>query len=120
MYKCVDARGVTRYTDSPAPGCKEVAIRPSPPISGSIQPPSEDMARQEAEFRRRQVEREESAERDRQVFAQRCVQMRREYGVLSTSRRVVRIDDKGAREYMDDGVRDRRMAELQRELARCP
>ena len=22
IYKCVDARGVTRYTDQPQPGCK--------------------------------------------------------------------------------------------------
>lgn len=120
MYKCVDAKGVTRYTDSPGAGCKEVAIRGSPPISGAIQPPSEDLARQEAEFRRRQLEREESADRDRTSLAERCIQMRREYAALSNARRVVRFNEKGEREYLDDSVREKRVAELQREIARCP
>ena len=26
MYKCVDARGVTHYTDKPLPGCKGGAV----------------------------------------------------------------------------------------------
>jgi hypothetical protein len=120
MYKCVDAKGVTRYVDSPGPGCKEVAIRGSPPISGAIQPPSEDLARQEAAFRRRQLEREQGAERDRAALAQRCIQMRREHAALSNARRVVRFNEKGEREYLDDGLRERRVAELQREIARCP
>lgn len=120
MYKCVDAKGVTRYTDSPGAGCKEVAIRGSPPISGAIQPPSEDLARQEAEFRRRQLEREESADRDRTSLAERCIQMRREYAALSSARRVARFNEKGEREYLDDSVREKRVAELQREIARCP
>ena len=120
MYKCVDAKGVTRYTDSPGAGCKEVAIRGSPPISGAIQPPAEDLARQEAEFRRRQLEREQTAERDRTTLTQRCIQMRREYAALSNARRVVRFNEKGEREYVDDGVREKRVAELQREMAGCP
>jgi len=120
MYKCVDAKGVTRYTDSPAPGCKEVAIRASPPISGAIQAPSEDLARQDAEFRRRQLERERNAERDRATLAQRCIEMRREYATLAHARRVVRYNEKGEREDLDDGAREQRVAQLQREMARCP
>jgi hypothetical protein len=120
MYKCVDARGVTRYADAGGPGCKEVAIRASPPISGEIQPPAEDLARKEAEFRRRQVERDEGMAREQQALAYRCLQMRREHSALSTYRRIVKIDEKGEREYVDDAVRERRIAELQRELARCP
>ena len=120
MYKCVDARGVTRYTDAAGPGCKEVAIRASPPISGEIQPPAEDLARKEAEFRRRQVEREEGMAREQQALAYRCNLMRREQSALTTYRRIVKIDEKGEREYVDDAVRERRIAELQRELARCP
>ena len=120
MYKCVDERGVTRYTDSAAPGCKEVAIRGSPPISGSIQAPSEDLARKEAEFRRRQVEREEGAAREQQAAAQRCMQLRREQTILATSRRIVRMNEKGEATYVEDAARDQRLADVQRELARCP
>jgi len=36
MYKCVDERGVTHYTDKPRPDCKggKVDIRPIPSLSG--------------------------------------------------------------------------------------
>ena len=120
MYKCVDARGVTSYTDKARPGCKEVAIRGSPPISGSLQPPKQDLNFEEAEFRRRQLERAAAADDERQALTQRCTQLRREHAALSGGRRLVRINEKGEREFMDDAVRERRVAELQRELARCP
>jgi hypothetical protein len=33
---------------------------------------------------------------------------------------IVRIDERGEREFMDDSVRDQKVADLQREIARCP
>jgi uncharacterized protein DUF4124 len=120
MYKCTDGRGLVRYTDQAGAGCKEVAIRPSPPISGFLAPPADDLARQEAEFRRRQIDRDASVTQAREALLGHCVQLRREHGVLATSRRIVRMDEKGERQYMDDAVREQRLAELERELARCP
>ena len=120
MYKCTDERGVVQYTDKATAGCKQVPIRASPPISGSLTPPADDLARREAEFRKRQIDRDASMTQAREALFGRCVQLRREQGVLATSRRVVRIDEKGERQYMDDAVREQRLAELARELARCP
>jgi hypothetical protein len=120
MYKCTDERGVVQYTDKAMAGCKEVAIRPSPPISGSLKPPAGDLARQEAEFRKRQIDRDASQTRAREALLGRCVQLRRERDVLGISRRIVRMDEKGERQFMDDKVREQRLAELDRELAPCP
>ena len=120
MYKCTNERGVVQYTDKPIAGCKEVDIRPSPPISGTLQAPAEDLAKQDAAFRRRQIERERSTSAAQQAHTQRCTELRREYSMLSTSRRVVRMNEKGEREFMDEAVRERRLAELQRDLAGCP
>jgi hypothetical protein len=120
MYKCTNERGVVQYTDKPMAGCKEVDIRPSPPISGALQAPAEDLSKQDAEFRRRQIERERSASAAQQAHAQRCTELRREYSMLATSRRVVRMNEKGEREFMDDAVRERRLADLQRDLSGCP
>jgi hypothetical protein len=120
MYKCTNERGVVQYTDKPGAGCKEVAIRPSPPISGALQAPSEDLARQEAEFRKRQLDRDSSVTQDREALAQRCIQLRREQSILATSRRIVRMNDKGEPMVIEDTARDQRLADLQRELARCP
>lgn len=120
MYKCTNERGVVQYTDKPGAGCKAVDIRPSPPISGALQTPSEDLARQEAEFRKRQIDRDASQAEERNAQVERCVRMRRELTVLSTSRRMVRINERGEREFMDDSARDQKVADLQREIARCP
>jgi hypothetical protein len=120
MYKCKDERGVVQYTDKPIAGCKEVEIRASPPISGTLQAPNEDVAKQDAEFRRRQIERDKRAGAAQQAQVQRCSELRREYSMLNTSRRVVRMNESGEREFMDDAVRERRLAELQRDLAGCP
>jgi hypothetical protein len=120
MYKCTNERGVVQYTDKPGAGCKEVDIRPSPPISGALQKPAEDLAREEAQFRKRQIDRDASQAEERKAQAERCARMRRELTLLNTSRRVVRTDERGEREFMDDSARDQKVAELQREIARCP
>jgi hypothetical protein len=120
MYKCVDEHGKTRYSDQAGAGCKEVDIRPSPPLSGHIQPPDSDLAREEAEFRRRQNERANEEEKQRQQLAERCARLRREHTMLASGRRLVRLNDKGEPEYMEDGARERRVSELEQELRACP
>jgi hypothetical protein len=121
MYKCTNERGVVQYTDKPGAGCKEVDIRPSPPISGTLQKPKEDLGREEAEFRKRQIDRDASLAEEYKAQAERCARLRRELSLLNSSRRVVRINERGEREYMEDSVRDQQVAHYQQEIAaRCP
>jgi hypothetical protein len=67
MYKCVDERGVTHYSDKPRPGCNggKVHIQAIPPVSGQTTPRASDLAGQDADFKRRQIERENAAARDK-------------------------------------------------------
>jgi hypothetical protein len=120
MYKCTDERGVVQYTDKATAGCKEVAIRASPPISGSLTPPADDLARQEAEFRKRLIDRDAGLTQERQALVERCSYLRREQGILTTSRRIVRMNEKGDPTFVEDAARDERLADIQRELTRCP
>ena len=123
MYKCVDANGVTSYADQPCVGAKggPVEIHGSPPISGALQPRSEDLNSQEAEFRRRQIAREREAEQDRAAAQKRCATLRQEYGRLAAPvRRIVEVDAHGDRTYMDDQAREKRTAELRDQLRSCP
>ena len=122
MYKCVDAKGVTHYTDKPLPGCKgrEVDIRPQPSISGSApQAPGEDFKRQDADFKRRQVERAEAEAAGKAEMNKHCARLRREQAVLSGGTRVSRINAKGERVYMDDASREARLKELGEALRAC-
>jgi hypothetical protein len=120
MYKCVDARGKTQYTDKPLDGCKEADIRPSPPISGGLTPPKEDLANEDAQLKRRQIEREASAEQEREALMARCTRLRSEYAMLSRSGRIATRNAQGEREYMDDATRAGRVAKLEQELRGCP
>ena len=125
MYKCVDARGVTRYTDQPQPGCKgkEVDIQGQPPISGTLSAPKEDFRRDDRDYQRRKIDEERIREAQRNTgekMDQQCAQLRAQLEGLESGRRIVRLDEKGEPSYVEDEERNQRAAKLQEEIAqRC-
>ena len=122
MYKCVDEKGVTQYRDQPcAPGKgRQVNIQPIPSLSGSTpQAPSDDLKQQEADFKRRQVERAEAESAGKAEMDKHCARLKREQALLSGGSRVSRIVD-GKRVYLDDSTRDARLVELKDALRSCP
>ena len=120
LYKCVDEQGKTRYTDKPAADCKQTAITGSPPISGAVPGRGEDLGAQERDFRRRQSQQLADQAKEQQALAARCTRLRQERALLDGGRRIVRIDAKGERVYMDDAARDQRLVQLESELRSCP
>jgi Domain of unknown function (DUF4124) len=122
MYKCVDERGVTHYTDKPRPDCKggKVDIRPIPSLSGQAAPPSGDVATQDAEFKRRQIEGAQSQEREKAALDQRCARLRQEHDFLSYGGRISQADAQGRRVYIDDATRVSRLAQVKDQLRVCP
>lgn len=122
MYKCVDERGVTHYMDQPLPGCKgrQVDIGPLPPVSGSVAPPAENPPQQDADFKRRQSERERAEREERAALERRCSSLRQERARLSSGRRLVEINEKGERTFVEDATRERRLAGLQGAMRDCP
>ena len=117
MYKCTNQRGVVQYTDKPGADCKEVNIRPSPPISGTLQKPAEDLGRADAEFRKRQIDRDASLAEEYKAQAERCARLRRELTILNSGRRVARLNERGEPQFMEDSVRDQQVANFEREIA---
>jgi sRNA-binding protein len=122
MYKCVDERGVTPYSDKPRPGCQggEVNIQGSPPASGALQGRQDDISRQNADFSRRQIERERAESQEKKVRETRCARMRLENARLSSGLRSATITPQGERIYLEDASRDARLAQLKEELRGCP
>jgi hypothetical protein len=120
MYKCVDERGKTQYTDKPQAGCQETAIKPSPPLSGAVRPRQQDLGADEAGFKRRQLEREAKDAAERRALEQRCARLQQEQRYLASGRRISRLDAKGERVYLDDAARDQRLAQLGEQLRGCP
>ena len=105
VFKCVDERGRTYYSDKPGPRCKSSAKLQAPAAS-------KPAPRQQASTRPQGVvEPQDPA---------RCASMRRELVRLATSRRVASISKKGEVTYQEDPTRERRLAQLQEEMRGCP
>jgi hypothetical protein len=123
MYKCADDKGLTRYTDTPCPGGKgkQVNIQPIPSLSGAApSAPSQDVKRQDADFKRRQVERAQAEAAGRAEQERHCARLRREHGILAGGGRVAKVLPSGERVFIDDATRDGRLAELKQALRECP
>jgi len=122
IYKCVDERGVTHYTDKPRPGCSggPIDIRPIPPVSGKESSRSSSLAGEDADFRRRQIQREEAEAREKAAAAQRCSNLRSEYALLGSGVPLIKSNEHGERVYMEDATRDARMAEIKEQMRACP
>ena len=118
LYKCVDQDGKTRYTDKPSAECKATAIKGNPATSGAPER-REDLGAEERDFQRRQAEQQANQKKEQQALAQRCARLRQERAFLGSGQRIVRIDAKGERTYLDDAVRDQRLGQLDSELRNC-
>ena len=91
MYKCVDERGVTQYSDKPRPGCSEVDIQPIPPVWGRVIPYREDLKAAEQAFQQRQLQRDREFAAERRKLAdamRRCEILNAELQSASALRRV--------------------------------
>ena len=95
MYKCVDGKGVTHYTDVPLPGCKGGEAADSP-------------ARAQAEANLRAA------------VETRCRALRLEHARLSSGSALAQIDADGERVYLPDELKDRRLAEVREAMRACP
>ena len=122
MYKCVDERGVTSYSDKPRPDCKggKADIRAIPPLSGKTAAPPSSVSGQDADFRRRQIEREQALAQEKTAAAQRCAQLKSEQDVLALGGRIFTVNERGERVYIEDASRDARLAQLKDEMRGCP
>ncbi|MFY9317010.1 MAG: DUF4124 domain-containing protein [Burkholderiales bacterium] len=122
MYKCVDARGVTQYSDKPCADGKgkAVDIRAQPPISGKLQG-SGDPGAAERDFQRRRIEsaREEEAVAARaEQQKRRCAAMHSQLDSLTRYSTISKMNEKGERVYMDDATRNAQVEQLKSAIAR--
>ena len=112
MYKCVDERGTTHYSDKPRPGCvsREVDIEPIPPVWGKVTPYKEDLKAAERAFQQRRIQREREFDAERRRLAdlmRRCEILNAELQSVSAWRRVP-----------DSVAHDARIAALNLEISR--
>jgi len=128
MYKWVDEKGTTHFSESPPPdGTKAKATKVEPKV---IPPSSPDAAKardtpeawrtQEQEFRKRQLERGQREKAEGQEKAKRdyeCNRARERLTTLNNTHRVYRDNADGSRTYMSDAEREQ-ATQRQRDLVK--
>jgi hypothetical protein len=121
MYKWVDEKGTTHFSESPPPDDVKTKTKPqkvepkvTPPSSSSAYKESQEKWRtQEADFRRRQVDaRQKDAENEqaKQKRATECERAKSRLVSLQNTHRIYRDNPDGTRTYMEDSERNEAMA----------
>ena len=125
LLKCVSKDGRIEYSTQCPPDTKELqtGIRTTKeePSSTPSSPQQKSMAEREAEFRKRQIEREESQQKDAKKSAEEqekraaCEQARTYLKSLQEYQRIARVDPKtGERIFLEDADRPAELARAQR------
>jgi hypothetical protein len=132
LYRWVDENGRVQYSDRPPPpGArtqteikKKPRTAPTPGASENQQAPApKSYAEQDAEFRKRQVEKAEKEakeQQERQAAAERqrrCSEARNQLAGLQAGGRIVRYNTSGEREFLDDKGRAEEVARTQKAIA---
>lgn len=113
LYKWVDEKGVTHYTEEPPPDRKATKIEIRSDGPAAKPEATESWKDKEVEFRRRRLEKERTeaaaeaeAKRAAQLRQQNCLRARDALDTLTRGRPIYRVNEKGERVYMEDAERD--------------
>ncbi|HRF11037.1 MAG: DUF4124 domain-containing protein [Candidatus Accumulibacter phosphatis] len=135
VYKWVDEKGVTHFSELPPPGQPAQKPQKAPgaqdqPAAAAAgdggQPAGKTWQQKEAEFRQRQIDREAAARKQEEQEAavkrqQRdCMLARKRLENLQDANAVSRYDDQGERVYLNDKERTALIQRRRQEIeARC-
>ncbi|MCR4299231.1 MAG: DUF4124 domain-containing protein [Gallionella sp.] len=133
LSKWVDADGKVHYSDQPPPANVKATILRS--TSGTAAPAAtgdaaassapaapKTIAEREAELKKAQQAKKEAADRAAQKQAEveareaNCIAARKNLSMLQEGMRLMEIDDKGERSYLNDEQRQQRIAKAQQDI----
>lgn len=122
-YKWRDSAGRIQYSDTPPPaGAKDVQrLRKAvAPAAAAPAPAAKSVAEQDAEFKKRLVEREEARAKqakaaEEEAFRERnCAQAKAQLAALESGARLMQLNEKGERVPLEDSQRERAKADMQK------
>jgi hypothetical protein len=130
IYKWKDASGKTVISDKPPPGQLPASKKSddgAPPAETEAPSAQPSLADRELEFRKRQKEAQENADKSENEAAaaaekeENCRVARRQLQSLESGERIALRDDKGERYFMDDAQRAQETEKTRQFIdAQCP
>ncbi|WP_374338002.1 DUF4124 domain-containing protein [Methyloversatilis sp.] len=123
VYQYKDAQGRTVFSDSPPPGVS--ATRKNVPVPPAAAAPEGESPVQDKmqEFQKRREERLEKEAKDakekaaREKAAENCSRVRNRLAALRSGQRIVRFNEQGEREYIDDEARNREIEQTEKSVS---
>ena len=110
VYKWVDEKGVTHYSETPPPDKKASKVDTGP--ANAPVAPATDWKQKELDSKQRSLEqkqRDEAAHRreanDEAARRDRCLRAQRDIRVFETQAPVYRVNERGEKVYMEDNTR---------------
>ncbi len=117
MYKWVDEKGVTHYSETLPPDTKGTRVDVKP-ASGDVPPlPPTDWKQKELDARQQRIQKEQNEQQQRaQELNQaatrrsRCLQAQRQLSIMQAPRPIYQMNEKGEKVYLEDAQREREIA----------
>ena len=116
VYEWKDATGKTHYSDKPPSSAAPTRKLADPAPGAANAPAQSSAAERELDFRKRQKDAQDKAEKDRQQQvaakekSEACEVARRQLELLESGERIVQRDANGERAYLDDAQRQQEAA----------
>ena len=121
VYKWVDEKGVSHYSETPPPDGKAAKIELKSSTGNPPPVPETDWKQKELDARQQRVQKQQKDQQlDAQALARRnsCIELRRRLDVMQTPSPVFQRNDKGEKVYVEDAQREREIALLQANVKR--
>ena len=116
VYKWVDEKGVTHYTEEPPPDGRATKIETRTVGPSGSTGASDDWKQKELERRKERLDRDQAEDHakrksahDAAVRSNRCVESRRQLEMLERAQPIYRINERGERVYLEDLDRPRQV-----------
>ena len=116
VYKWVDEKGVTHYTEEPPPDGKATKVETRTVGPSGSTGATDDWKQKELERRKERLDRDQAedyakrkSEHDAAARANRCMESRRQLATLERARPVYTINERGEKVYLDDQDRPRQV-----------
>ena len=120
VYKWVDEKGVSHYSETPPPDGNAAKIELKSPTGNPPPAPQTDWKQKDLDAREKRIEKEQQAKQreaqekiDASARRNNCRATRRRLDDLETPGAIFERNDKGEKVYIDDAQREREIAVLQ-------
>jgi len=123
IYKWVDEKGVTHYSETPPPDKKTTKVETGPASAPATPSTSPSWKQKEIDSRRTDIERRQSDDAgqkksayDDAVRKDRCVRAQRDLRIYETQLPVYNRNDRGEKVYVEDSARPAKIQEARRNV----